>query len=145
MDRGPGPPREHPPRCLACGTDNPSSLGVRLWLEGDEARGDVVVDERHAGAGDFAHGGAIATFLDEVMGWVLQHRGLLVVTARLEVRFRAPARLGERFALRARLDSTEGRRSRVTGVMLGEDGVIAEGDGIWVTVEPSHFAPPDRG
>ena len=30
----------------------------------------------------------------------------------------------------------------VTGEMLGDEGVVAEGDGIWVTVDPSHF---DRG
>ena len=45
-------------------------------------------------------------------------------------------------SLRARLVSAEGRRMHVTGEMLGDEGVIAEGDGIWVTVDSSHF---DRG
>jgi acyl-coenzyme A thioesterase PaaI-like protein len=134
-----GPGRSHPPRCLACGTANPSGLGVRLWSEGDEARGEVTLDARHAGAGDYAHGGAIAVFLDEVMGWVLQQRGLLVVTARLEVRFRSPAPLGQRFALRAWLVGGEGRRFRVKGEMRGDHGLVAEGDGTWVTVDAAHF------
>ena len=138
---GPDSQPRHPAGCLACGTTNPASLGMHLWAEGGEARGEVLLDARHAGAEGFAHGGAIATFLDEVMGWVLQHRGVLVVTGSLEVRYRAPARLGRRFALRARLVGAEGRRMHVTGEMLGDESVIAEGDGIWVTVDSSHFDP----
>lgn len=139
---GPVAQPRHPDGCLGCGTSNSASLGVRLWAEDGEARGEVLLDTRHAGAEGYAHGGAIATFLDEVMGWVLQHRGMLVVTGRLEVRYRAPARLGQRFALRARLVGAEGRRMHIIGEMLGDEGVIAEGDGIWVTVDSSHF---DRG
>lgn len=135
-----GRPRHHD-SCLACGSANPACLGVRLWDEDGEARGEVLVDDRHVGARGYAHGGAIATFLDEVMGWVLQHRGMLVVTGRLEVRYRAPALVGQRFALRARLVGADGRRMHVTGEMLGEGGVVAEGDGTWVTVEDSHFDP----
>ena len=129
----------HPPGCLGCGAENPAWLGMHLWAESGEARGEVLLDDRHQGAPGYCHGGAIATFLDEVMGWVPQHRGTLVVTGRLEVRYRSPARLGERFTLRARLVDAEGRRMHITGEMMGDEGLIAEGDGVWITVDESHF------
>ncbi len=117
-----------------------------MWAEDGEARGEVALDGRHAGAEGYCHGGAIALFLDEVMGWVLQHRGTLVVTGRLEVSYRMPARLGQRFTLQARLVGAEGRRMHVTGEMVGDEGLIAEGDGIWITVDESHFdLGPARG
>lgn len=140
MSAAPEPLMRHHPGCLGCGVGNPASLHVRLSTHEREVVGEVVLDERHRGAADYAHGGVIATLLDEVMGSVLQHRGVLAVTGRLEVHYRAPARLGERFTLRARLVSTEGRRSHLTGEMLG-DGVIAEADGTWITVGPEHFDP----
>ena len=129
----------HPPVCLACGAENSSSLGLRMWEEGDEACGEILLDARHEGAPGVAHGGAIATLLDDVMGWALQKQSVLVVTGRLEVNYRSPAFLGRRFSLRARLVGIEGRRRYVAGEMVGEDGTVAEGTGTWVTVGPEHF------
>ncbi len=133
------PGERHPPVCLACGVENPSSLGLRMWEEGEEVRGEVRLDSRHAGARGIAHGGAIATFLDDVMGWVVQRRDVPVVTGRLEVRYRSPALLGQRFSLRARVVGADGRRWHVTGEMVGAEGTVAEATGTWVTVDQAHF------
>lgn len=133
------PDERHPPVCLACGVENPASLGLRVWEEGQEACGEVLLDARHAGARGIGHGGAVATFLDDVMGWVVQQRGVPVVTGKLEVRYRSPALLGRRYSLRARLVGTEGRRWHVKGEMVGEDGTVAEATGTWVTVDQAHF------
>ena len=58
----------HHPHCLGCGDENPASLGLSFVLEGERVRSEFVLDRRHEGAPGFAHGGAVATALDDTLG-----------------------------------------------------------------------------
>ena len=129
----------HQPNCLGCGEDNPGSMGLRLHADGERVRGTVTLDRRHEGAPGFAHGGAVATVLDDALGSVLTLLRLPAVTARLEVNYRRPAFLGRRFDVEAWVESREGRKLRMA-VELREDGeVVADASSLFLEVDAEHF------
>ena len=72
-----------PHHCFACGELN--AHGLQLQLHGDE-RGcwtELVLDPRFEGWQGIAHGGILATILDEVGAWSVIARGGWGVTARI--------------------------------------------------------------
>jgi acyl-coenzyme A thioesterase PaaI-like protein len=127
----------HVPECCACGVDG---LGLKRWTDGTRAYGEVLLDHRHGGYSNTAHGGMIAMFLDDVLGTVPQISGHLAVTGTLEVRYRRPGILGRRYTLSAWLVAERGRRLEVAGEMADDEGVIAEASGTWVGVATTHFS-----
>ena len=76
--------------CFACGTLNTNGLGLVLHLEHERSWTGVVLDRRFEGWEGIAHGGIVATILDEVMAWSLVAGDNWGVTARLSVDFRRP-------------------------------------------------------
>jgi uncharacterized protein (TIGR00369 family) len=129
-----------PHRCFACGELN--EHGLRLQLHADETGcwTELTLDERFQGWESVAHGGIVATILDEVMAWSVIGRGTWGVTARLNLSFRKPISTGR--AIRAEGWVTEDRRRtiRTEGRVLdAETGtVLATGEGTFMA------APPDQ-
>lgn len=131
----------HTPFCFGCGTENPSGLGLQAWKEGEEIRGKVSFGPHHAGAPAFAHGGAVATALDDCLGFLLYSIGEPGVTARLEVNYRRPVLLNTEYRLRGWLNHREGRKIYTSIEMTDADGtIVAEGSGLFVVVTMDHFA-----
>jgi acyl-coenzyme A thioesterase PaaI-like protein len=138
----------HHPHCLGCGPENPGSLGLALAIDGERVVGEATLDERHQGAPGFAHGGAVATALDDTLGTLLVVLGQPGVTARLEIDYRRPAFLGRRFELEAWVDRVEGRKIHMDARMRDGEDVVAEAHALFIQVEPDHFlqagAVPDE-
>lgn len=65
----------HHPHCLACGPDNPHGHHLTVRRRGEEVHATHVFDERHVGAPGIAHGGAVATVLDDLFGFLLYLTG----------------------------------------------------------------------
>jgi acyl-coenzyme A thioesterase PaaI-like protein len=79
-----------PHHCFACGELNEN--GLQLTLHGDE-RGcwtELTLDDRFEGWQGIAHGGILATILDEVAAWSVIARGGWGVTARMAIEFKRP-------------------------------------------------------
>lgn len=129
----------HQPNCLGCGPDNPAGLGLSLFSEGDRVKGRVELDRRHEGAPGFAHGGAVATLLDDTLGALLMLLEVPAVTAKLEVDYRAPAFLGREFQLEAWLEAREGRKLWLAGAMSDSGKRVADASGLFVQVDGEHF------
>jgi acyl-coenzyme A thioesterase PaaI-like protein len=129
----------HHANCLGCGPDNPGTLGLKLAIDGERVRGEVTLDDRHQGAPGFAHGGAVATALDDTLGTllvVLRHPG---VTARLEVNYRRPAFLHRRFELEAWVERVEGRKIEMAAEMREGADVVADAAALFIQVDREHF------
>ena len=79
-------------KCFGCGGDNAG--GMKLTFEQDNVNrkivGRFVLGERYQGGGGFAHGGIIATLLDEAMGKVCRFREVRAVTAELSIQYLKP-------------------------------------------------------
>jgi len=65
---------------------------------------ELTLPERYQSWQGMIHGGVIALMLDEAVGWAGWHAGHPGLTARLEVRYRRPLRLGERVRVVGRVE-----------------------------------------
>ncbi|HEU4975339.1 MAG TPA: PaaI family thioesterase [Baekduia sp.] len=131
----------HHERCLGCGPGNPAGFGLRARRAGDRVHCEVTLGPDHAGAPGYAHGGAVATILDDAFGFVAMLGGRPAVTARLEVDYRAPVLLGVPLTIEAWDEAPPGdRKRRLRGILRDPEGtVLAEANGLFVVVDPSHF------
>jgi len=129
----------HHPNCLGCGPDNPATLGLKLAIDGERVRGEVTLDDRHQGAPGFAHGGAVATALDDTLGTLLVVLGHPGVTARLEINYRRPAFLHHRFELEAWVERVEGRKIEMAAEMREDGEVVADAAALFIHVDREHF------
>ena len=82
--------------CFACGEDEPDrdAASISSSAKGT-ARTEWLVGEDYVGWSDKAHGGIIATLLDEVMAWAPSSFDSWAVTAELSIRYRSPAAPGQ--------------------------------------------------
>ncbi|MEC3920595.1 PaaI family thioesterase [Nocardia sp. CDC160] len=134
---GPFPP--HHPGCFGCGPANPASPRIAFERRGDTVRGTFTMDERHQGAPGVAHGGIVAAALDDASGAILVPLRQPAVTVKLDVTFRAPARLHRDYVVTAILAAREGRKLFIDTTLTDGDTVIATGRAIFVEVAPEHF------
>ncbi len=133
----------HYHRCVACGPEHPTGLRmVTTAGEGATVTGEFTVTAEHQGAPGLAHGGVLATALDEVLGslaWLLRKP---MVTGRLETDMVRPVPVGTTLSLRAECLGFRGRRmyASATGRIGGPDGSIAiRAAAVFVVVPVEHF------
>jgi uncharacterized protein (TIGR00369 family) len=114
-----------PHNCFACGSLNRHGLGLLLHVEPRRSWTELVLDEAFEGWAGMAHGGIIATILDEVMAWALVGEDNWGVTARLSVDFRRPVRVGSRIRADGEIATSRRRIVETTAKLVQvEDGEI---------------------
>jgi acyl-coenzyme A thioesterase PaaI-like protein len=131
-----------PHRCFACGSLNRDGLGLVIHVEAQRAWIETRLDPRFQGWDGIAHGGIVATILDEVMAWSLAAEDTWGVTARMAIHFRRPVPLdspiradGWIVRSRRRLQDTAARLVDVTtGVEL------ATATGLYVSADEARKA-----
>ena len=112
-------------RCFVCGTHNPDGLHLDFEPEGSAGvRTTCVIPDRFQGFAGIAHGGILATILDECMVNTVWLRGIVAVTARLEVRLLRPVRLGERVTFRADVRRESAKGFEVSAQAALDDGTV---------------------
>jgi uncharacterized protein (TIGR00369 family) len=126
---------------MGCGPENPATHGLRMREQDGRVIGEATLRRVHEGAPGYAHGGAVATLLDDALGFVGRLHGHLVVTARLETDYRAPVLMGVPLVVEAWEEAErDGRKLSLRGELRDQDGtVLAEARGLFVVVDPSHF------
>lgn len=116
-------------------------MRLRIELGDGTARAEWTVGDDYVGWSDKAHGGIIATLLDEVMAWAPSSHDAWAVTAEMTVRFRSPASPGEHLRARGWLTDRRRRIYRVAGEVRGADGrLVAEGTGRYLGATPTQKA-----
>ncbi len=126
-------------KCFGCGGDNPG--GMKLTFEQDNANrkivGRFVLGERYQGGGGFAHGGIIATLLDEAMGKVCRFREARAVTAELTVEYLKPISVDKEIVVEGRETEQKGRNLFMAGEIRNEAGeILARGRARFVVIAP---------
>jgi acyl-coenzyme A thioesterase PaaI-like protein len=126
-------------RCFVCGKHNPDGLHLDFEVEGSSGvRTTWIIPERFQGFAGIAHGGILATILDECMVNTVWLRGVVAVTARLEVRLLRPVRLGERVTFRAAVRRESARGFEVSSQAALDDGtLVAQGNALLVKTTSS--------
>lgn len=127
--------------CFGCGEKNAS--GLRMEFEADAPPGTACarafLDKRFQGWQGITHGGVLATMLDDAMAYVgvkeLGHPGVM---ARLNLRFRKPAPVGQIAVVRVLATRRRGKVLELEGRVLSEEGDLwATAQGTFVGKEPS--------
>lgn len=136
--------------CFVCGVENPCGLRIRFLNDGfQRVLARVTLDEPYQSYPGIAHGGILATILDETMGRALLAerdsedigRARFMFTARLETRFRKPVPLGQEFLVRGRVEQDRGRTATVSGEIVLADGTVAvEASAVLVEIPQEQFA-----
>ncbi|GAA3226257.1 PaaI family thioesterase [Actinocorallia longicatena] len=129
--------------CFGCGTGHETGLRVqRTAFDEDVVLGHFLVTDQHQGAPGLAHGGLLATAMDEILGTAAWSLGKMAVTGRLETDFRAPVPVGSTLYLKAWCTGVEGRKIYLSGEgRLGDpDGPLAvQAAALFVEVPREHF------
>lgn len=89
-----------------------------------------------------AHGGAMASVLDEAMGAAAWIAGHIVLAARLTTDFRRPLPLGTVARFEAVVAEANGRKVITKGRLIGPDGApYCEAEGLFIQVDPAALGP----
>lgn len=134
----------HHDHCLACGPENPHGHHLVVHRHGKEVHATHVFDERHVGAPGIAHGGAVATVVDDLFGFLLYLTGAPAVTRQIEVRYDAPVLLGVAYDLVASVVRQEGRKLFVEAEARAPSGqLVVSATALFLQVSPDHFRQGD--
>jgi uncharacterized protein (TIGR00369 family) len=122
-------------KCFGCGGANDG--GMKLTFEQDNANrkivGRFILGARYQGGAGMAHGGIIATLLDEAMGKVCRFRDARAVTAELTVEYVKPIDVEKEIVVEAFEREHKGRNLFLIGEIRNAAGdVLARGRGRFV-------------
>ncbi|MGW3206782.1 PaaI family thioesterase [Streptomyces sp. NPDC001135] len=138
----------HYEHCFGCGPGQSHGLHLEARAgDGVSLTAEFTVQPAHQGAPGLAHGGVLATALDETLGslnWLLR---TIAVTGRLETDFVRPVPLGTTLYLEAEVTAVAGRKiySTATGRIGGPDGPVAvRADALFIEVKVDHFIDHGR-
>ncbi|ARP72739.1 thioesterase [Streptomyces pluripotens] len=138
----------HYEHCFGCGPGQPHGLHLAARAgDGVSLTAEFTVQPAHQGAPGLAHGGVLATALDETLGslnWLLR---TIAVTGRLETDFVRPVPVGTTLHLEAEVTAVAGRKiySSATGRIGGPDGPVAvRADALFIEVKVDHFIDHGR-
>jgi len=114
--------------CFACGKDNPIGLRINFDFDGAICTAEFTANENHVGWNDTVHGGIVYTALDDVTANVLYQQRRKAHTARSEIRYRQPLRVGETIKLRGWIEREKGRLVMLKGEARrkADDRLIAD-------------------
>ena len=126
-----------PHHCFVCGELNQRGLRATIYATAGLAWTDVTLGPDLVGWSDKAHGGILATLLDELMGWALFEHDCWGVTAELTVRFLRPVDVTRRLRVEGEVIEATRRLFRTRGRILDEDGALL------ATAEARYVAAPE--
>ncbi len=114
-----------------------SGMGLVLHVEPGRCWTELTIERRFEGWDGIAHGGILATVLDEVMAWALVGEDNWGLTARMSLEFKRPVEVG--VPIRAEGWITRSRRRIVdtAGRILdpATDTVLATATGVYVAAD----------
>ena len=129
-------PVAHHDLCFGCGVANLFGLQLELDARDGRIEGRFFVKQDHQGPPGFAHGGVIATALDEAMALLVHDEGVHAVTRRLEVELLGPVPVGSFAGVSAWIESRDEKQLALRAELHGEDPTrpLARGSGTFAVL-----------
>ena len=119
--------------CYVCDLDNPLGLRVAFRLEDGKAVGQFIPRPEHQSFDDITHGGVLSALLDAVMNRVLLFHSITAKTARLKVRFKKEAKIGESLIIIGETTRVKKKYAFTRGeVRDSKNNIIAQGEAIFI-------------
>ncbi len=127
-------------KCFVCGVSNPIGLKIRFHnVAPGEIEARVVLTEYYQSYPGIAHGGIIATILDETMGRsvLTDDPNRLMFTGKMDVRYRQGVPLDTEILFHGWIVKDRGRVVQVAGEAVLPDGTVAvEASSTCVAIPP---------
>lgn len=128
--------------CFGCGPENEHGLQLKFKL--NEANEHFVckfkLPQRFEGPPSHAHGGIIATILDEAMGKVSKLRNIIAVTGQMAVTYIRPVPLNKPLITEGWEVSVRGREhNRVAEIRNTKGEVLAQSTGVFIEIDPQRM------
>lgn len=125
-------------RCFGCGQTNQTGLRLKFFVDEEYTIVcRVRLARRFEGPPGHAHGGIVATLLDEAMSKANRQFGVLAMTRQMEVEYLKPVPLGIRLLLTGRHESSSGRKHYCEARITNEGGVeLARAKALFIAVDP---------
>ena len=128
--------------CFACGLENP--IGLKLEMYADPSGKGVVCDytipKIYEGYPGIAHGGVVATILDEVISrvYMVDDHNRFMYTAKLETRFSKHVPVEQPLHMTGEWLKDRGRAGQAKAAIYTIDGdLLAEGEALLVELSPT--------
>jgi uncharacterized protein (TIGR00369 family) len=126
-------------RCFGCGMDNSKGMRLRFYLDEGRQRciGRFRLPKRYQGPPGHAHGGVIATILDEAMGKVNKLRHVIALTKTMEIEYMRPVPLGKLIVVEGYEVRVRGRKHTNAAEIRNEKGeLLARSTGLFIAIDP---------
>ena len=126
--------------CFACGRDNPAGLHMDFATDGEKLYSRLVLPETLCGWEGIAHGGIVATVLDEIMSWTAVHLlERLILTRRIGVEYLRPVPTGTVIRVEGWVERIVSDREAVMGASILDNagGALTRADGIFALFTPA--------
>ncbi len=125
--------------CFGCGHDNHAGLRLAFFVKENRILCHVHLAAQFQGPPGHAHGGIIATLLDEAMSKANRHRNVVAMTRHISVDYLRPVPLETDLILEGWSEtdakSATGRKHRCSAELRNTDGaVLASATGIFIQV-----------
>jgi uncharacterized protein (TIGR00369 family) len=125
-----------PHNCFACGSLNENGLQLDLHLGERRSWAELTLDARFEGWVGVAHGGIVATLLDEVMAWSLIAEDNWGVTARMAIDYRRQTPIGRPIRAEGWIVRARRRLVDTAGQVVDGDGlVLATAEGVYLAAD----------
>src|SRR6266851_1451010 len=122
--------------CFGCGKDNKEGMRLKFYFNGDQAVCNFRLPKRYQGPPGHAHGGIIATILDEAMGKVNKLRNVLALTKSMNVEYKRPVPLNHVLTVTGREQQVNGREHTNIAEITNDKGeVLARSIGVFIAVD----------
>ena len=136
----PSQPKPSKNHCFACGNANRYGMKLKFYRD-EELRRTIChfkLSRRYEGPPRHAHGGIIATILDEAMGKVNKFRNVVALTKKMEGEYLKPVPLYTKLTVIGREHEVVGRQHINVAEISNEGGqVLARSTGTFIAVDGS--------
>jgi acyl-coenzyme A thioesterase PaaI-like protein len=119
---------------LVGGLSHPAAPQLRMEVNGDAGRGEVVIGPVFQGGPGLVHGGVLALLIDHAMACVAAGPEGSVMTVSLTMKYRKPTPLGVPLTVSVRLDRIEGRKLHLSAEIVADGQVTVAAEGVFVTL-----------
>lgn len=129
--------------CFVCGLQNPHGLKAEFHDDGRETViSHYTIPKDFEGYPGVAHGGIVASILDEAVGRVpmIGAPNRFMMTVKIEIKYRQPVPVAQPLTIVGRLVKLRGRLCVATGELQLADGSVAAEATATLAALPEHYS-----
>lgn len=129
--------------CFGCSPNNDRGLNLQIWYSDEGCFAYYKIPENLCGFTGVAHGGIIATLLDEIAAWtIITHLFRVGVTLDLKIRYLKLVPTNEEITIKGRILEEKGKNvSLKTSIYYTHRGtLLAEANSKWLLPKYSTIA-----